>query len=302
MSGCRLSDDPQRRARWRFPTGTIIPAGGYLVVLADAADAVGDFLHTNFSLAAAGGYLEISDPNGVLLDSFASGYPRQVAGYSFGDLGYYESPTPAAPNGDNALRGIVAAPQFSVAPGFHDLPVTTSLSSETVGATVHSELGAAPPDQSSPTTLEFSSTVGQVLLIRARAYAPGMVPSPIVSATYIMNATEAEKSMPAMHLIGDDYSTFWNPADGSSDLGIIDNYEMRGRPWERRINLELHYPDGAASQALEAGVRYAGHGDRPENFREQNSWDYIYARPQFNLFFRGEYGPSSSGPRPSFPG
>lgn len=293
ISGCRLTDDPTRRARWRFPGGTSIPAGGYLVVLADGADASGTYHHANFSLAAGGDYLGLYDPNGILLDEFSPAYPQQVSGYSYGRSGYYETPTPGAVNGASTLVGIVAAPTFSVAPGFHDSPVTTTVSSATAGATVHTEVGSAEPDQSSPTTATFASAAGQVLVVRARAFAPGMVPSPTVSATYIMNASPAEKSLPALHFIGDDYATFWDPAGGGSSLGIIDNYEMRGRAWERPINLELHFPDGAPSQALAAGVRYAGHGDRPQFFRETNVWDYIYARPQFNLFFRSEYGQSS---------
>ncbi|MFT5853789.1 MAG: hypothetical protein ACI8XO_001030 [Verrucomicrobiales bacterium] len=294
LSGCHLTDDSQRKARWRFPAGTTIDPGGYLVVLADGADAAGDYLHTNFSIGAAGGYLRLSDPNGVLLDEFSPSYPQQVAGYSYGHAGYYETPTPGVMNGSTALSGIVAAPTFNVLAGFHDQELTTTVSSATIGATVHTELGAAEPGQSSPTTATFASAPGEVLLIRARAYAAGMVPSPIVSATYIMNASAAEKSMPAMHFVGDDYATFWDLAGGGSNLGIIDNYDMRGRIWERPINLELHYPDGATpSQALSAGVRYAGHGDRPQFFRETNAWDYEFARPQFNLFFRSEYGESS---------
>ncbi|MGI9241652.1 MAG: lamin tail domain-containing protein, partial [Verrucomicrobiales bacterium] len=293
LSGCRLSDDPQRRARWRFPPTTVIPAGGYLVVLADGADAIGDYAHTNFGLAGAGGYLGLYDPNGVLLDEFSPGYPQQVPGFSYAREGYLDTPTPGAENGGEALSGIVAAPTFSIPPGFHDDPLTTLVSSVMPGATVHTEIGSALPDQSSPTTASFTSSAGEVLLIRARAYAPGMVPSAVVSASYLMNASQAERSMPAMHFIGDDYTTFWDPAGGGDGLGIIDHYEMRGRPWERPINLELHFPDGRPSEALGAGLRYAGHGDRPEFFREANLWDYPYARPQFNLFFRGEYGSPS---------
>ena len=293
ISGCRLTDDPDRRARWRFPAGTTIAAGGYLVVLADGADAAGDYLHTNFSLGAKGDYLGLYDPNGVLLDEFAPAYPPQVAGYSYAHAGYYAIPTPGATNGGSPLAGIVEAPAFSIAPGFHDTPITTVVSSATPGATVHTEIGSAEPDQSSPTTTMFSTAAGQVLLVRARAYAPGLVPSPIVSATYIMNASVAERSLPAMHFIGADYATFWDPPGGGTSLGIIDNHDMRGRDWERAINLEYHYPDGTPSQGIFAGVRYAGHGDRPQFFRETNVWDYIYARPQFNLFFRSEYGGSA---------
>ncbi len=173
LSGCRLSDDPQRRARWRFPAGTTIPAGGYLVVLADGADATGDYAHTNFGLAGKGAYLGLSDPNGVLLDEFSPGHPEQVPGFSYGRAGYFETPTPGAENGAVALDGIVAAPIFSVPPGFHDDPLTTRVSSETPGAIVHTEIGSALPDQSSPTTASFTSSPGQVLVVRAMGVCPG---------------------------------------------------------------------------------------------------------------------------------
>ena len=68
MSGYLLSDDPDVSGKWRFPDGTVIPAGGYLVVFCsgkDMTDAQGS-LHTSFSLSDEDISLSLSNPQGVL--------------------------------------------------------------------------------------------------------------------------------------------------------------------------------------------------------------------------------------------
>ncbi len=77
LSGMYLSDNPENPLKWRFPAGTTIASGGYIIVWADedAGDVPG--LHTNFKLSSQGETLWLYDTdahNNVLLDSvsFAS--------------------------------------------------------------------------------------------------------------------------------------------------------------------------------------------------------------------------------------
>jgi hypothetical protein len=66
IGGYRLTDDVGVPTRWTFPSGTIIPAGGTLIVWADGQTAQGP-LHANFSLSAGGETVALFDPAGAVL-------------------------------------------------------------------------------------------------------------------------------------------------------------------------------------------------------------------------------------------
>ena len=137
LGGWHLTDDALSPTKWEFPAGASVPAGGYLVVFASGDDGVslsGDF-HTNFKLQDAGEYLALVRPDGSVAQEFAPEYPRQYKDVSYGlpsaggTLGYFQSPTPGAPNGESVL-GFVKDTTFSHKRGFYDeaiqLEVTTA--------------------------------------------------------------------------------------------------------------------------------------------------------------------------------
>ena len=88
LTNYALTDDPNDLGQWEFPSRTL-EAGEYLVVFA-SGDAVPDLagnLHTNFSLAAGGEYLALSDPSGVILSEFGLStidYPALQADEAYG--------------------------------------------------------------------------------------------------------------------------------------------------------------------------------------------------------------------------
>jgi Mrp family chromosome partitioning ATPase len=101
-----LSDDPDEPRRWAFPAGTIIPAGGYLVVRAGDGSAAAPALNTAFGLSAGGETLLLVDADArgnTILDSVA--FAALAEGTSWGRLpdasGAFRpvSPTPGKPNG-----------------------------------------------------------------------------------------------------------------------------------------------------------------------------------------------------------
>lgn len=61
LSGYFLTDKTDNLEKWVFPTGTVIPANGYLIVWADENGSQGD-LHANFKLSASGETLILSNP------------------------------------------------------------------------------------------------------------------------------------------------------------------------------------------------------------------------------------------------
>ncbi|HTI97275.1 MAG TPA: lamin tail domain-containing protein [Dongiaceae bacterium] len=103
LGGTCLSDDPATR-KFVFPTGTMIPATGFLVVNCDAAAPV-SATNTGFNLSAAGGHVyffNTAATGGGLLD--AASFGLQITDYSLGrvpngtGLWSLNLPTPAAPN------------------------------------------------------------------------------------------------------------------------------------------------------------------------------------------------------------
>lgn len=60
LSGFYISDNSSRRDKWKLPEGTVLPAGGYLILWADEEQTEG-LNHINFKLAASGESLILSD-------------------------------------------------------------------------------------------------------------------------------------------------------------------------------------------------------------------------------------------------
>lgn len=104
MSGYMLSDDPDFIGKWRFPDGTVIPAGGYLTVLCSGkniTDAQGA-MHTGFSLSSDDTAIVLSSHQGApvsridikeLPENISCGYP---AGST--ELKLFARPTPGTAN------------------------------------------------------------------------------------------------------------------------------------------------------------------------------------------------------------
>ncbi len=102
LSGLYLSDSPTNLLKWKIPTGTTIPANGYLLVWADEEAAEGP-LHANFKLSASGESVILSDSTSAIIDQIT--FPAQTANMSYarvpnGTGGFViQTPSPRANNG-----------------------------------------------------------------------------------------------------------------------------------------------------------------------------------------------------------
>jgi spore coat protein CotH len=105
LTGHYLTDDPANPRKWRFPEGTKIPTGAYLLVWADEDGADLPGLHANFKLSADGEQILLIDTDAnlnLVLDSVSFG--RQETDRSHGRMtdgsnqwGFMK-PTPGAAN------------------------------------------------------------------------------------------------------------------------------------------------------------------------------------------------------------
>jgi hypothetical protein len=104
LAGWYLSDDQSNPLRWRIPAGISIPAGGYLIIWADA-DSLDGPLHTNFRLSAAGEDVVLSNSAGQLVDLV--NFPLQITDTAYARIPNgtgpftYRVPTFAANNQGN---------------------------------------------------------------------------------------------------------------------------------------------------------------------------------------------------------
>jgi len=100
LSGMFLSDDKNNLSKWKIPSGTIIKAGGYLVIWADE-DGGDEGLHANFKLSKNGEAIILTRSDAIV-DQIKYGpqTPEISSGRLSGRAGKLEKlrPTPGATN------------------------------------------------------------------------------------------------------------------------------------------------------------------------------------------------------------
>jgi hypothetical protein len=204
--------------KWAFPSGISIPPGGTLLVWASNKDrgAPNEALHTNFALSAANEGVGIVNPQGTLVDSHRWTV-RQVedrsagwgidnfVGTADGDtrkLRYFGNPTPGALNNTTAYKGVCAEPEYTVPGGIYSgAPFTVTLSTELAGTIRYTTDFTAPGEES--LIFDAPITVNGTTIIRSVVTAPGCLPSPVVSASYLFKesvlGTEPQGNLPTDH-------------------------------------------------------------------------------------------------------
>lgn len=227
LHGWHLTDDPLRATRWEFPEVSV-PEGGYMVVFASGKDrsAGGGQLHTDFSLAAEGEYLALTDRGGEEVDEFAPGYPSQVTNVSWGLVpgavmgthAYFYQATPGAVN-TTASRAS-DQPGFSEASRTFTAPLTVTLTSPQAGAQIFFSLDGTQPTTGS-TPYSGPVTISATTRLRAMGLTPGLAPSLTAGAAYVQlspNAVQASSNLPL--LILDNFSA-GRPDNGSNAVWMV---------------------------------------------------------------------------------
>ncbi|HNQ90952.1 MAG TPA: CotH kinase family protein, partial [Verrucomicrobiota bacterium] len=190
LAGWHLTDDAGELRRWAFPD-VDVPARGYLLVFASGKDRsipTGK-LHTNFKLAAEGGYVALVDPSGRVVSDFAPGYPQQWTDVSYGRAlgaedfqGYFDRPTPGQANAASG-PGFAPEVEFTRGSGVFTNAFLLTLSTTPGGAVIRYTTNGTVPTAGSwayGAPLWISNSVQ----IRARAFVDGLLPGPPRSETF----------------------------------------------------------------------------------------------------------------------
>ena len=315
LSGWHLSDDRDQPYLWPFPDNITIGSEEYLVVLADRkTELAGDYLHANFGLSQDGEFLSLNNASGESVSSFEDSFPQQAPFHSYGldragAYVYFANPSPGAANDpESQLKGWVKRLRFEPAGGVYDEPVLLTISSNTEDAVIRYTL-----DGSEPTEMQGALYDGPISIdamddrtgtpVRARAFKQGLVASLEGTQTYLVGVDAAFKTIPSVSIVGDPGDSFYLPHGVMSIVGrsiprvVTDYYmpAMHGRPFERKVSMEVIYPNNTTNIQINGGLRLSASAFSRANFsltnREASPWtSEPPQKPSFNLFFRNAYG------------
>lgn len=261
LDGWFLSDSPEQPDRYAL-SGEIGP-GEYITVQAGGGENAAPF-----SLSASGETLLLTDSNGAVCDVFCCGATR--AGVTCGvdeitgDRAFFTEPTPGAANAA-PIRSYAREPVFSAGSGYYSGTLEVSLSCVD-GGEIRYTTDGSEPNASSPlytAPLPFSQTT----VLKARAYAPGLLESDAVSATYLF---EEHHTIPVVSI-----------STAPGDLSAVYAVSTRDRNVERKAQIDYIPPDGTVGISFPAGVRVSGNSTRS------------YAQKSLAIALRGGYGRSS---------
>lgn len=276
LKGYWLSDSVNHPRKYQFGDVTIA-AGGYLVVFPSGetqSPTGSSAIHVPFRLSALGETVVFSDPSGKILDTLVT--PQLETNVSYGrdfdqgGLFYYTETTAGAKNGAG-FEGYAARPVMDKAGGTYAQQVTVTLSAPENVRIRYTTDGSEPTeengtDYTGPLTLTTSAA------LRARGFTAGLQPSPIATATFLVNVYH---SLPIICLVCDP-DDLYNETDGILAVGTEEDFS--GVPfhdavyWEKNPhpgNFEFFTAEGASQ--LNQGVELQLNGQYSLD-QAQKSW------------------------------
>ncbi len=286
LVGWSLTDNQEIPTLWTFPS-TVVPARGYLVVLANGRNIANNkggsgYYHLNFSLSDGGEYLGLYNAQKEPVDELSPEFPTQRSEASYGRLNdawkYLSTPTPGKANAGTGHDGFTKVPDFSLATGFYDGAQSITITVETPGATIRYTTDGSEPTLDNGTTYSSALTLTKTTSVRVRGFGAGLLPSRVKTATYLIDEPQALRTMPAVVITGHPQRSIFKPygvttivggpnADRNIEAGAsaldwtaltTEDYNIpinRGRAFERPASLEIIHADGAESLQHDFGLR-----------------------------------------------
>ncbi len=318
LSGWYLTDSASEPTRWQFPSGTLIEAGGYLIVFCNSCDGEprveGEYF-ANFSLSKEGEYLALIAPDGqTSIHEFSPAYPPQYTDISYSDAGYHLEPTPGAPN-SAAYGAPPSVVSFSEPAGYREEPFLLELSCLNPEARIYYTLDGSIPSAAS-IFYEAPLRIEQITCLRAVAIREGSIPSAVSTRTWLFpeeiltQSRNPPPGWPASRTVNNQKFRYgMDPAIVSDprfsegirqgmkeidsislvtdlgnlfdpETGIYVNAREDGEEWERPVSVELISPRGGGEFRIDAGLRIRGSSSRSPDAPKHS----------LRLFFRSRYG------------
>ena len=230
LSGWYLSDSQNNNTKYQLPPGTVLVAGGRLLVYCSGRGTTAPPLHASFKITqSAGERAVLSNATGVIVDNFQIIEPTQ-ADHSWGRTtdgaatwSLFTTPTPNAANA-GAGPYYVAKPTMSQPAGYHGGAISVTLACATPGATIRYTTNGSTPTAASP-AYTGPINIAATTVLRARAFLAGTPASFTETNTYFINATH---TLPILSCSGDDVTTLLNGNGGIEPIGVMEHFGANG--------------------------------------------------------------------------
>jgi hypothetical protein len=286
LDGYFLSDNPEATEMWRFPQGTSLPSGGYLIVWADEAPAGTEGLHASFRLNVSGETLLLHTASGTLVDWIS--LPRMYENVSYGissggEKLYFSGPTPGGSNNEASGYRVAGHVLFDPPAGVYPDPVSVTLLSTEIGGTIRYTLDGSEPGVSDPLysgPLQVSTST----VIRARQWVADAQPGEPSTSSYIIHEGY---TFPVISLASDP-AGLWSDQTGiyvAGTNGITgycsDQPVNWNQEWERPVSMEYIDTQGVRQLQADMGLKIHGGCSRTN------------PQKSLGLFARSEYGTST---------
>jgi hypothetical protein len=289
LEGWYLSDDPADPGKWRIPSGTLIPAGGYLLFWADGKDlrpgqkawihftepeeiTIREY-HLNFRINSEMEELLLSNEGLELVDRIQlRDQARDVSlgRDSDGDWHFLGEITPLAGNSLFTTSELIisGAPEFSLPGGFYPGSQQLEFSGSGPGSIIrYTTDGSEPASTSTEYTGPIPVLFSQV--IKARMFESGKLPGEVLTESFIISK---ETSLPVLS-VSTDHKNLWG-----FDFGL---YQRNLKNREVFAHLEYFDEDGNRAFRINAGLQLFG------------SQIFLFDQKPFSIFFRNRYGQDS---------
>ncbi|NOU46907.1 MAG: T9SS type A sorting domain-containing protein [Bacteroidales bacterium] len=209
-------------------------------------------LHTNFKIADDGETISLYSSNQVLLSSLfvncedldnSSGSSPDASS----DIYLFQTGTPAATNNMSpTFTGYLIPPILSTAPGFFENPFSVSISNPNGAAsTLHYTTDGSDPTTSSPQYNGNPVYISGSVVLKARAFKTGKLPSQNDVATYLIGV---DHSTPVLSVVTGNDNLY-------GEAGIFDNW---WQDWERAAYVQYFDSTKQLIFSQRAGIQMDG--------------------------------------------
>lgn len=211
----------------------------------------GAYFHTNFKISSAGETVFLRNSNGDLIDAVFVNCPatntstgRIPDGGNNGNL--FANATPGAQNSGNAASGVANAPIFSLLSGVYPTVQSVLISNPNLGNTElrYTTDGSEPQ----PTSSLYDGTelpIYQSMVIRARVFSTGLVPSETATASYLINVSHATPiisvAVDPQHLYGPSgiFENWWEDWERFAQMAYFDSTTGHPLVFERSAAMQI---------------------------------------------------------------
>ena len=274
LAGCYVSDEAGNLTKFRLPSSIgSVPAHGYKTLWFDHYDWRYGHDQIDIELDSEGGTLFLADADGTLLASQT--YPAAVSRASWArttdgadEWRYTSTPTPAVSNdgstfADEQLPAPVVTPDSQIFSS-GTLTVRVNIPENTVLR--YTDNGSVPTLDNGTVSRTGIIQVRRTSVYRFRFFRDGMLPSPVVTRTYIYK--DKDYTLPILSVATDHdnlystaYGLFEKGPNGRAGNGQDSkcNWNM---DWDRPVNFELITEDGRMVVNQEVNLSTCGGWNR----------------------------------------